>query len=179
MGADVRWFNIRRTDSDPVWSADGTHVLFRSNRTRTSSLWAIPVKNGRPAGDAVLVKDDVPIGTSTRPADAGHSHPLWRAVLHSGAAASERLSRGACAVMGRLPVSHGLPPITRANNDCCAAVSPDGKRLAYYSRSPRILVIRELGNGNEREFPLNLEINFLLSTGPQWFPRRPIGDGAR
>ena len=57
-----------------------------------------------------------------------------------------------------------------ANNDCCAAVSPDGKRLAYYSRSPRILVIRELSNGNEREFPLNLEINFLLSTGPQWFP---------
>ena len=30
-----------------------------------------------------------------------------------------------------------------ANNDCCTAVWPDGKRLAYYSRSPRVLVIRE------------------------------------
>ena len=82
-------------DSDPVWSADGTHVLFRSNRTRTSSLWAMPVKSGRPAGDAVLVKDDVPMGVQLGPqlpATMTRSGALYYTVSQG---ASERLPRGA------------------------------------------------------------------------------------
>jgi Tol biopolymer transport system component len=156
-------------DSDPVWSADGTHLLFRSNRSGRSALWAIPVNNGRPAGDAVLVKDDVPIGRPLGP-------QLPATVTRSGAlyytVAQPRLnvyhvplgSDGKAAGEPRIATSHEV------NNDCCGAVSPDGKRLAYYSRSPQVLVIRELSSGSEREFSLNLEINFLLATGPQWFP---------
>jgi Tol biopolymer transport system component len=156
-------------DSDPVWSADGSHVLFRSNRTRTSSLWAIPVKNGRPAGEAVLVKDDVPM---ERPLGPQMPATMTRSGTFYYTMSRPRLnvyhmplgSDGKGAGEPRIATSH------EANNDCCAAVSPDGKRLAYYSRSPRVLVIRDLDTGSEREFRLNLEINFLLSTGPQWFP---------
>jgi len=156
-------------DSDPVWSADGTHVLFRSNRTRRSSLWAIPVKNGRPAGEVVLVKDDVPIARPLGPqlpatvARAG-------AVYYTVALARQNIYHVA---LGRDGKAAGEPRIAtnhEANNDCCAAVSPDGKRLAYYSRSPRVLVIRDLRTESEQEFPLPLEINFLVATGPQWFP---------
>ena len=156
-------------DSDPVWSADGTHVLFRSNRTRTSSLWAIPVKNGRPAGDAVQVKDDVPIGRPLgpqMPATVTRSGALYYTVAQARQSVYHVAlgSDGKAAGQPRIATNHEV------NNDCCAAVSPDGKRLAYYSRSPRVLVIRDLGTGSEQEIPLNLEINFLLSTGPQWFP---------
>ena len=156
-------------DSDPVWSADGTHVLFRSNRTRTSSLWAIPVKNGRPAGEPALVKDDVPMA---RPLGPPMAATMTRSDALYYTVAQPRLnvyhvplgSDGKAVGEPRIATNH------EANNDCCAAVSPDGKRLAYYSRSPRVLVIRDLSTGSEQEFPLTLEINSLLATGPQWFP---------
>jgi Tol biopolymer transport system component len=156
-------------DSDPVWSADGRHVLFRSNRTRTSSLWAIPVENGRPAGDAVLIKGDVPIGRPLgpqMPATMVRSGALYYSVsqprlnVYHVALGSD----GKAAGEPRIATSH------EANNDCCAAVSPDGRRLAYYSRSPRVLVIRELSTGSEQEYPLSLEINDMVATRPQWFP---------
>jgi len=156
-------------DSDPLWSADGTHVLFRSNRQRTSSLWAIPVKNGRPAGEATLVKNDVPIGRQLgprQPATVARSGALYYTV-------SPRRQNVYHVALGGDGKAVGEPRIVtnhEVNNDCCAAISPDGRRLAYYSRSPRVLVIRELNTGNEREFQLGLEITFMLATGPQWFP---------
>jgi Tol biopolymer transport system component len=156
-------------DSDPAWSADGTHVLFRSNRTRRASLWAIPVKNGRPAGDAMQVKDDVPIGRQLGPqlhATVTRSGALYYTVAPARQSVYHVAlgSDGKAAGQPRIATNHEV------NSDCCAAVSPDGKRLAYYSRSPRVLVIRDLGTGSEQEIPLTLEITFLLSTGPQWFP---------
>ena len=156
-------------DSDPVWSADGAHVLFRSNRTRKTSLWAIPVKSGRPAGEALLVKDDIPVARPLGPQMAAtitRSGALYYtdAQRHQNVYHVELRSDGKAVGEPRIATNH------EANNDCCAAVSPDGKRLAYYSRSPRVLVIRELGSGNEQELPLKLELGFLVATGPQWFP---------
>ena len=156
-------------DSDPLWSADGTHVLFRSNRTRRSSLWAIRVRNGRAAGEAVLVKDDVPMARPLgpqMPATMTRSGTFYYTVAQPRANVYHVALDGDGKAIGtpRIATNHEV------NNDCCAAVSPDGKRLAYYSRSPRVLVIRELGTGSEQEFRLNLEINFLVLTGPQWFP---------
>ena len=134
-----------------------------------SSLWAIPVKNGRPAGEAVLVKDDVPIARPLgpqMPATVTRSGALYYTVAQPRQNVYHVTlgSDGKAVGEPRIATNH------EANNDCCAAVSPDGKRLAYYSRSPRVLVIRELSTGSEQEFPLNLEINFLVATGPQWFP---------
>ena len=156
-------------DSDPVWTVDGTHVLFRSNRTQTPSLWAIPVKNGRPAGEAVLVKDGVPVA---RPLGPQMPATITRAgaLYYTVAQPRENVYHVALGSDGKAIGQPRIATNHEANNDCCAAVSPDGKRLAYYSRSPRVLVIRELSSGSEKEFPLNLEINFLLLTGPQWFP---------
>ncbi|MGH9238108.1 MAG: hypothetical protein ACRD3G_08720 [Vicinamibacterales bacterium] len=156
-------------DSDPIWSADGSHVLFRSNRTSRTSLWAIPVKNGKPAGDAVLVKDNIPVARPLGP-------QLPATVTRSGAlyySVSEPRLNVYHVALGSDGKAAGEPRIATRhedNNDCCAAVSPDGKQLAYYSRSPKVLVIRDLSSGSEREFALSLEINFLVSAGPQWFP---------
>ena len=43
-------------DADAVWSHDGNHVLFSSNRGGTMGLWALPVEDGRRAGTPFLVR---------------------------------------------------------------------------------------------------------------------------
>lgn len=47
------------TDFVLGWVPDGTHVLFASDRTGTLGAWLVPVKDGRPAGEARLVKPDL------------------------------------------------------------------------------------------------------------------------
>ena len=42
-----------------IWSPDGSQVLFVSDRTATPSLWSVPVKDGKAAGEAELVKSDI------------------------------------------------------------------------------------------------------------------------
>ena len=43
-------------DADAVWSGDGNHVLFTSDRGGTMGLWALPVEDGRRAGTPFLVR---------------------------------------------------------------------------------------------------------------------------
>jgi Tol biopolymer transport system component len=50
------------------WSPDGTRLLFTSERTGTTSLWAQPFANGQPAGAATLVQtgvDGMSLGVTT------------------------------------------------------------------------------------------------------------------
>jgi Tol biopolymer transport system component len=42
-----------------VWMPDGRHVLFTSNVTGAIDLWAAPVDDGKPAGQARLVRKDI------------------------------------------------------------------------------------------------------------------------
>jgi Tol biopolymer transport system component len=42
----------------PVWTPDGGYIVFASNRSGAFGLWAIPVREGKPAGPAVLVRRD-------------------------------------------------------------------------------------------------------------------------
>lgn len=50
----------------PLWTPDGGHINFSSNRSGRSSLWSIPIKDGKAAGPASMVKADIgkifPIG---------------------------------------------------------------------------------------------------------------------
>lgn len=43
-------------DLFPLWSPDGTTVLFASDRLGTLDLWSVAVRNGRAAGDPALVR---------------------------------------------------------------------------------------------------------------------------
>ncbi|MBM3840351.1 MAG: hypothetical protein FJ398_20790 [Verrucomicrobia bacterium] len=42
-------------DANPVWTPDGKHVLFGSNRRGQWELWAVPMEGGRRAGEPILV----------------------------------------------------------------------------------------------------------------------------
>lgn len=41
------------------WDPTGADILFQSDRDLTEGVWRLPVRNGRPAGDPVLVKGDL------------------------------------------------------------------------------------------------------------------------
>jgi len=44
-------------DTEPLFAPDGKHVIFRSNRQGRESIWAVAVRDGRPAGEPFVVKD--------------------------------------------------------------------------------------------------------------------------
>lgn len=46
-------------DRNPVWSPDGSHIVFVSDRTGNRSVWMIPVAAGRPSGPARLLKENI------------------------------------------------------------------------------------------------------------------------
>ena len=46
-------------DRAPMWTPDGRNIVFLSDRGRTMSMWRTPVAQGRSAGDAQLVRDDI------------------------------------------------------------------------------------------------------------------------
>ena len=56
----------RGSDRLLAWNADGSEILFYSDRSGSPSLWRLSVENGRPAGEPQLVASDViglrPIG---------------------------------------------------------------------------------------------------------------------
>ena len=52
------------SDSSPLWSSDGSQLLFLSDRTGSNALWAVPIQDGRPNGPAASIKTDVGVGTS-------------------------------------------------------------------------------------------------------------------
>ncbi|MEX0893883.1 MAG: hypothetical protein WEB88_17070, partial [Gemmatimonadota bacterium] len=46
-------------DLHPIWTPDGSHVLFSSDRGGSIDLWAVRVADGEPAGEPFLVKRDM------------------------------------------------------------------------------------------------------------------------
>jgi Tol biopolymer transport system component len=47
------------SNENPVWTPDGKHILFKSDRSGTFDLWSIPIQNGKATGDASLVRADI------------------------------------------------------------------------------------------------------------------------
>ena len=150
-------------DTWPVWTPDGRHLLFASDRTGTTDAWVARVADGQPQGSPELLKRGVGRSVSLGFTRGGKYYygvgvrtqdDLYTAELDpqtGGVVASPT------AAIERFPGSNGVP-----------AWSPDGKSLAYLSlrssfpvgtpgSSPPItLCIRSLETGEEREYTLGL-----------------------
>jgi Tol biopolymer transport system component len=155
-------------DHGMVWTPDGSKLLFLSDRTGTSSLWAVPVQNGKPAGPAELVKasfDSRLFGMGSNGLlyyqVSSNSRNIYRAELNSEGKASQ-------------------PPVIVTdifvNANQGVDISPDGQLLAYYSSRPRptlssrprpTLVVKTLKTGEERVVPTTMAI---AGGAPLWFP---------
>ena len=137
----------------PVWAPDGKTIVFVSYRSGTCDAWLMQVADGKPVGEPQLVRRDT-----------GEMSPMGftrEGSLYYGLSADST-----DVYVASIDPSTGklLAPPAKAirqfegRNDS-PAWSPDGKSLAYVSVRPspgssrrrRILVIRSVETGQERE----------------------------
>jgi Tol biopolymer transport system component len=148
-------------DRDPLWSPDGSHIVFLSNRTGNMSLWMIPVAEGVATGPATLVK-----------ANVGPFYPLG--IARSGAlyyVAGTDISNVYTAELDARANSAIAPSMATnqyLNSNRAGTWSPDGQNLAYIVTAPRgaLIRIRSAKTGEDREVPAIIQVS-----GPvRWFP---------
>jgi Tol biopolymer transport system component len=152
------------------WTPDTGDILFASDRSGAVDAWIQPVKNGKPAGEARIVRKDIgrisPLGLTRDGAFFyGHGKDLRSIYI----ASIDRKPEAMAATYKKLEL-----PFEGRNSR--AEFSPDGKRVAFVrvsSRSgtgPRAitnnsLCIHDLETGEEKTFPLNLGAGTL-----RWAP---------
>ncbi len=172
-GNEVPLVKHPAVDWGPMWAPDGRNVVFVSNRSGSSGLWAIAVAGGKPQGDAELLK-----------ADVGFIKPLGFAGKGSFYYGVRRGTRDiyAADLDPATGLISGQPKRfieTFVGQNHSPAFSPDGKQLAYFSgRDPAAmegyrLVIRSLETGEERLLPFRRE----QVPAPRWVGRRWSPDG--
>ena len=139
------------------WAPDGRNILFASDRTGTWDAWVIQVADGKPHGDPELIKKDIgqmqPMGFTRK----GSFYYGLRTGMKDVYIATLDLEKGKL-----------LTPPTKATQRFVGSNSwpdwsPDGRYLAYISQRGRsqelgskILCIRSLETGEEREISLNM-----------------------
>jgi Tol biopolymer transport system component len=154
------------------WSPDGKRLLFASDRSGLTGIWAIAISDGRPQGRPELIKANV------NPSSVGvtRSGALYYSVTSSGRdiyVAQADFETGKL-----LSTPTPIPQPFLGLNDL-PRWSPDGKYLAYLSRRDanahtsrlNTLAIRSVETGTVRELDPGLT---MLNNGnfsqPLWSP---------
>lgn len=57
-GSSEERITRENNNAKPVWTPDGSHLVFVSTREGSNSLWAVPMRNGHAAGNVALLKRD-------------------------------------------------------------------------------------------------------------------------
>ena len=154
-------------DSSPLWSPDGSRLLFLSDRSGSNALWTVPIEDGRPNGPAALIKANV---GSIRLQGMTKSGTLYYF--------SDTGGRPENLYVTDLDTMHATKPPVPATErfidmNLGSTWSRDGEYLAYYSfRDPsvRLLVTRSSKTGAERTVPLPTRVESPWKAGPKWFP---------
>jgi Tol biopolymer transport system component len=171
---------VRHTANDIVmgWAPDGKHVLFASDRTGNMSVWLVPVANGKPAGEPLLVRRDAEFASVNPLGFTQNGAFLYAASLSAidmYVASIDPVSGKSAGDPTRM-VDH----LVGANR--AADWTRDGTAVVYVSerqggafRNPGSLIIRSLATGAERMVPAQLG----SLTSPRWSPdgRFIVGNG--
>jgi Tol biopolymer transport system component len=139
------------------WCPDGKDLLFRSDRTGTWDAWRIRFKEGKTAGPAVLIKQDLgaiePLGFMRNGTFFFMSSYMGMDIY----TARIDLRTGKVIEEPEMPIERGV------GKNVSAAWSPDGKYLAYISEGS--IHVRSEKTGEEKE--ISPQPGFY---GLEWFP---------
>ncbi len=136
------------------WTPDGKKILFLSDRTGESDVWAIQVSHGKPQGEPELIRRDI-------------GQISLMGFTHKGSLYFGLDTEMVDAYIATLDIGKGklLSPPTKASkrfigSNTSPDWSPDGKCLAYVSKrlpgperpGSKVLCIKNLESGKEKEF---------------------------
>jgi Tol biopolymer transport system component len=157
------------TNRSPVWTPDGKHLLFISDRSGSPALWSVAIEDGKASGVPSLVTSDL-----------GNGRVASKAVTRSGSYqyVLEQEGLEQIFISAIDPAGRKIDRGTRGSlAGTSPAWSPDGKSLAFKRRhhvndysvdqSSYDLVVHSLETGDERTFPTAL--GFTGGGQPQWF----------
>ena len=152
----------------PIWTGDGRHVLFVSDRSGTLAAWIVEVsEQGQPLGEAQLLKPDfgrsIPMGF-TRDGALIYTQQVSVNDIYTAP-----LSQGARTLGERESAGGALVGVNRAPR-----LSADGSRMVYYSEpgllpsllGPKVFTIRDVDTGQERK--LSPALRRIMP--PRWQP---------
>ena len=175
-------------DDSPLWTRDGRFLLFRSDRSGKWDLYALPMQNGQPTGDDVLLKSNLGAATTLGGVTTEGQLFYFETVGGSDIAITERITTPVQTAHVRM-----LPKVGVTNNSR-PAFAPDAKRLVYLAGTPqvtgRIVRIADLEGGHQHRpegyTPGNVDgstndgrpsgLREVTSVWPHRTHRRPRGD---
>ena len=144
-------------DRSPIWTPDGTGVLFLSDRTGTTGAWFLPVLDGLPQGRPQLVtlglgEDIYPLGLSRNGSYFFGTDGTWDIYITSVDLASGRVL-GEPRMVSLSPEGQNVEPVW----------SPDGEHLAFVSGRDSLSILDVETGGIT---PLRPELLSILQ--PRW-----------
>ena len=150
-GSDERrLIEFPATDVDPVWTPDGRHVLFASDRSGTMDLWTVAVTGGRVQGEPHVIHRNIGRTWLRGLTDTGSYY--YYSTVGAVDVYDAKLSNNAVTNPVALPTSY-------SGSNISSIWSPDGRRLAYASRRGLVarvrgsttLAVRDLQTNEQRE----------------------------
>jgi len=156
------------TYAHPIWSPDGRDLIFLSDRSGAPGLWTMAVRDARAAGQPRLVKPNT--GPIVRLA-ISRNRTLWYGLVTMTSDVytcdydPEVLScvSTPTAITDRLVGANSGP-----------AWAPGGRDVAFMrgtDRRKRVVVVRNIDTGAERELPASFTDTVHASNwGPTWLP---------
>jgi len=151
------------------WSPEGKHLLFASDRSGVSGVWAVPVIDGQAQGEPQLLR------TNVSPASLGitRAGALYYAV---GNPSRDIYVADLDFASARVLSAPAIVPKPYVGMNDFPRWSPDGNSLAYLSqkdpnsRSTQLnsLLIRSMDSGQVRELKPRLRYLNYLNCGPLW-----------
>jgi Tol biopolymer transport system component len=146
-------------NSSPIWTPDGLHLLFLSDRAGTRALCSVPVQNGTATADPSVVQSNF-TGTPLRMVPSGSLYYMQSGDLKGSVFVAER-APGGTRVIQTFP---GSSP----------AISPDGKWVVF-TVGPDEFRTRSIETGVERPFK---HAGVGAATGGQYLHNRWLPDSS-